>query len=122
MAKLERALIIRKPYLDKILSGRKTWEIRGSRTTKSGPIGLIEKGSGYVVGTCELVEIRGPLSLAEYRRNARKIGVSPTDITELPYRTTFAWVLRRARRFPRPRAYRHRSGAVRWVKVSLRAD
>ena len=39
------ALIIRQPWLGLILSGKKTWEIRGSRTNKRGPIALIESGS-----------------------------------------------------------------------------
>lgn len=40
--KMERALIIRKPWIDRILNNGKTWE-KGSRTTKvRGEIGLIE--------------------------------------------------------------------------------
>ena len=37
-------LLIRSPFIDWILSGSKTWEIRGSRTTKQGRIALIRSG------------------------------------------------------------------------------
>ena len=48
-------LLIRAPWIDKILDGSKTWEIRGSNTYKAGHIGLIESGTGTVVGVAELV-------------------------------------------------------------------
>jgi hypothetical protein len=41
-------LLIREPYIDWILNGPKIWEIRGSRTTKRGRIGLIQSGTGQV--------------------------------------------------------------------------
>jgi hypothetical protein len=54
-------LLIRVPWIDKILDGAKTWEIRGSHTSKEGRIGLIESGSGTVVGVAELVGVVGPV-------------------------------------------------------------
>jgi hypothetical protein len=41
-------LLIRAPWIDKILDGSKSWEIRGSQTSKSGRIALIESGTGTV--------------------------------------------------------------------------
>jgi hypothetical protein len=38
-------LLIRSPYVDWILAGSKTWEIRGSSTAKRGRIALIQSGS-----------------------------------------------------------------------------
>ena len=60
-----RALVIKKPWLDKILAGTKTWEIRGSRTNIRGTIGLIESRSGTVVGLCEVIDCVGPLTAEE---------------------------------------------------------
>jgi len=40
------ALVIRPQWIEKILAGKKTWEIRGSRTAIRGIIGLIPSGSG----------------------------------------------------------------------------
>jgi hypothetical protein len=45
-----RALLIRHPWIDMILDGKKTWEIRGSRTAIRETIGLIPSASGTVVG------------------------------------------------------------------------
>jgi hypothetical protein len=114
---ITRGLLIKSPHIDRILAGRKTWEIRGSRTSITGPIGLIRSGSGQVVGTCEVVGVVGPLTLAELKRNARKAGFAAIEISRLPYPRTFAWVLTRAKPMKTPRRYTHPSGAIRWVKL-----
>jgi hypothetical protein len=41
-----RALVIRPYWIDLILKGKKTWEIRGSKTAIRGTITLIPSGSG----------------------------------------------------------------------------
>ncbi len=111
---ITRGLPIRKEHLDRILAGTKTWEIRGKATAKRGSVALIESGSGEIVGVCEIVDVVGPLSLAELQRNARRAGFRAN---ELGYDTTYAWVLRNARRLPNPIPYRHPPGAVIWVKL-----
>lgn len=68
-------LLIKKNPLDMILAGRKSWEIRGSATRLRGPVALIESGSGTVVGTCELTNVVGPLSLRQLQANASKLGL-----------------------------------------------
>lgn len=113
-AGINRGLLIRKEHLDRILAGTKTWEIRSRATSKLGPVALIQSGSGEVVGVCEIVDVIGPLSLAELQRNARKAGARAD---KLDYRRTYAWVLRRARRLRKPIPYRHPRGAVIWVKL-----
>ena len=47
---MDRALIIKKPWIDLILDGEKTWEMRSRKTKITGWIGLIEQGSGLIVG------------------------------------------------------------------------
>jgi hypothetical protein len=108
-------LVIRSGPLRRILEGGKSWELRGSRTTRRGPIALIESRSGTVVGVCELVDCVGPLSAAELAANADKLGGA---LGALPYRRTFAWVLRGPRRLAEPVRYAHPPGAVIWVKLS----
>lgn len=110
-------LIIRSPFVDWILAGKKTWEIRGCYTHVRGKIALIRGGSGLIVGTCELVSVVGPLTLRELRKNARKLAELKSEITSLSYETTYAWGLKNARKFRRPRRYKHPSGAVIWVKL-----
>ncbi len=115
---IRSALIIRDPYVSMILDGKKTWEIRGRSTKMRGRIGLIKGGSGTVVGTCDLVDVVGPLTLAQYRRNSRKAGCVPSEIHRLDYTQTFAWVMNSPVRLRRPVAYDHPSGAVIWVTLS----
>lgn len=112
-----KGLIIRSPWVEKILDGKKTWEIRGSYTHIRGKIALIRGGSGLVVGTCELVGVVGPLTRKDFQKNARKAGLSKSEARSLPYERTYAWVLKSPAKLRRPRAYRHPSGAVIWVRL-----
>ena len=112
-----RGLIIRRQFLDLILSGKKQWEIRGSRAHYRGQIALIESGSGTVVGHCVLHDVVGPLTLNDLRANAHRIGCKASDITVKYYQKTYAWVLHDAKRLPRPIPYSHPPGAVIWVRL-----
>jgi hypothetical protein len=112
-------LIIKSPYIEMILEGKKTWEIRGNKTTKRGKIALIKSGSKTVVGYCHLVDVVGPLTVAEYCsaeklhrgdcRDARRYG--------LYYNKTYAWVLTDIKKLKKPIPYTHPNGAVIWVKL-----
>lgn len=51
-------LIIKKKWLDLIMSGQKTLEIRGSRTSHAGEeIALLESGSQKIRGFCTIKEV-----------------------------------------------------------------
>lgn len=114
------ALIIMKRPLDLILAGKKTWEIRGSRCHKRGKIALIESGSGTIVGTAELVDCIGPLSVADFNRNLRKSQAGYVRSKgEFYYENTYAWVLKNAKRFKSPIKYRHKPGVIIWHKVRI---
>lgn len=114
-----KGLLIREHWLDKILRGRKPWELRGSRTATRGVIALVQSGTGTVVGTCEIEDVVGPLSLAELRRTTAKHRVPASSIgRDWPYEKTYAWVLRRPCRLSRPVPYRRRRGQVIWVRLS----
>ena len=114
-----KGLLVRREWVEKILSGEKTWELRGSSTKNLGEIALIQSGSGLVVGTCELVDIEGPLSRAELKRSEDRHCVDPRRFAGKPrYKSTHAWVLKKARRLRKPVAYQHPPGAVIWVNLS----
>ena len=113
-----RALLIRQPWIGLILAGKKTWEIRGSRTSIRETIGLIHSGSGTVVGVCELVDCVGPLTAEEFLNNAQKAGMRPDEAKLGWYRKTYAWVLEMPRILQRPVPYAHRHGAVIWVRLA----
>ena len=114
-----KGLLIRQPWIDMVLVGQKTWELRGRKTLTRGEIALIESGSGTVVGLTTLVDVVGPLSKAELLRSVSKHCVKPSDIRgRTRYDKTYAWVLEGSRPLRRPVPYTHPSGAVIWVNLS----
>ncbi len=115
-----RGLIIRSPWIDHILAGHKTWEIRSKATKIRGPIALIRGGSGLIVGKCELVDSLGPFTFAQLR-DRQDTHCVPVDKLR-PFLTKYkdqahAWVLERVVAFNRPIPYSHPSGAVIWVML-----
>ena len=109
-----KGLIIKKPWIDYILEGKKTWEIRGSKTNIREQIELIQSGSGLVVGSCKIVDCK-EITLEEYSNNKDKHKI--TDITTLPYKRTYAWIIADAKRYENPRKYKHPQGAIIWVNL-----
>ena len=107
------ALVVKKRWLEKILAGRKTWEIRGGPTKKRGWIHLAQSGStGKLMGRGKLVDVRR-LSRRSFEQNVSHHCVDSWD--DVPYKTPYAWVLEDAERFERPFPYEHKKGAVIWV-------
>ena len=117
-----RALIIRRPWIDMILDGKKTWEIRGSRTSVRETIALVASGSGTVIGVCDLVDCRGPLSATEYRKNAKKAGMRPSEATLGWYWQTYAWVMAKPKKLKTPVPYEHPPGAIIWVRLDSKVE
>jgi hypothetical protein len=113
-----KALVIKPVPMKKILSGSKCWEVRRGRCQIRGLIGLIESGSGTVVGVAELADCVGPLTRQVRIQNARKIGVTAETAGEPWPRGLYAWVLKKRQRLTIPVPYKHPSGIVRWVPLS----
>lgn len=112
-----RALLIRHPWIDKILDGEKTWEIRGSKTSVRETIALVPSGSGTVVGVCDVIDCVGPLTGESFFQNAKKAGMLPIEANLGWYRKTYAWVLEKPLYLRHPIPYQHPSGAVIWVRL-----
>jgi hypothetical protein len=112
----EVGLLVRTPFVDWIVDGLKTWEIRTKRSGRRGRIGLIRSKSGMVVGEAELVDVEGPLTYKQLRENAAKMNIDPGDAPR-PTDPTFVWVLRNAKRYAQPVPYTHRAGAVIWARL-----
>jgi hypothetical protein len=107
-----RGLIINKFYLDKIFDNGKTWEMRTTKTNIRGNIGLIEAGTGLIVGEadltgCSSVPIINDKSLIKFHH------VENFDLLD---KWRYAWYLENAKRFKQPLPYIHPKGAVIWVK------
>lgn len=111
-----KGLIVKSPWIDYILSGDKTWEIRGLRTKIRGEIGLIKSGSGRIYGKANLIDCF-EISLPIYQSSIKMHMIPKEFLNVLPYKKTFAWVLEKAERFDEPIPYIHPMGAVIWVNI-----
>ncbi|MDP5293553.1 ASCH domain-containing protein [Oceanimonas sp. CHS3-5] len=119
---ITRGLIIAQPWIGYILRGEKSWEMRSRNSQLRGPIALIEKGTGTVVGIARLTEVKGPFTpeqLAEHEHLHRV----PGSIYQSPdYKWHYAWVLQDVHPLPSPVPYQHKSGAVIWVELDANAQ
>ena len=113
-----KGLVIKSPYIDRILAGTKTWEMRSIATSVRGPIALIKQGSGQVVGVANLVGVKGPLTKQDKLRSIDKhqISVDRLETGETDKWDT-AWVLENAQLLKTPIHYQHPNGAVIWVNL-----
>ena len=112
---IHKALIIDKPWIDYILELIKTWEMRSRSTKMRGYIGLIEKGSGHIVGIANLTDSLEEMTPDELQANFDKHQVPYGDRPEL-LKWNKPWVLSDVQRIE-PVKYQHKQGAVIWVNV-----
>ena len=90
-------LCVKPPYARQIVTGEKIEEYRSRPTRIRGRVGIIEAGTGTIIGDVELY-----------------------DCTERDDGWEYVWHLREARRYAVPVEYHHPAGAVVWVKVPCR--
>jgi len=111
----KKALVVKKKWLDLILAGKKTWEIRGSSTSKRGWVHFAEsQAGGKLRGRARLVNCF-PVPTESFQRHYKKHCVP--SLTMVPYVKIYAWVLEDAEEFEKPFEYEHKQGAVIWVDV-----
>jgi hypothetical protein len=109
-----KALIIKSPWIDLILQGKKKWEIRGSNTKTRGRIALIKSGTGTILGTVDLVDSK-KITMSEYLQNKHNHCIEET--IEIPYINIHAWIFQNPVIFENPIPYKHPQGAVIWVNL-----
>jgi hypothetical protein len=110
---MNRALIVKKFWLDKIFDEGKTWEMRTTRTKISGKIRLIESGSGMIVGECEIIGC----SYIPIKANSKYFDKHKVEDVELLKKWKYPWIITNAKRYEKPIPYTHPKGAVIWVKL-----
>jgi hypothetical protein len=110
-----KALIVNKEWLNKIFDEGKIWEMRTTKTKITGRIGLIEKGTGLVVGEVELVGC----SLLPIPKDKRFIKYHKINNLDLLDKWKWAWILNDAKRYEIPKKYTHPIGAVIWVNLKI---
>ena len=109
------ALVVKKRWLDLIVAGDKDWEIRGSSTARRGWIHFAEsQAGGKLIGRARLVDCLS-VPRSSFMKHVSRHCV--TSLSEVPYKSIFAWVLKNAERFKSPFVYKHKQGAVIWIKV-----
>jgi hypothetical protein len=112
----KKGLIVREPFATLIVEGKKTWEIRKSRTRVRGEV-LILSG-GKAVGSAELVDVLGPFTPEELARHGDKHLVDADFLREYSGgKPLYAWVFRNAKKFKGPRKVRVARGAQVWANV-----
>ena len=116
-----KGLIVREEPMALILKGVKTWELRSRRTHVRGKIALITSGSGTVVGTAEVAECIGPLTVEQWNSNLRKMGLSKEDRikSKREIGDVYAWVIKSAKKLKKPIPYRHKQGIINWHPVDV---
>lgn len=110
---LDRALIVRQPWVDMILSGEKTAEMRSRNTNIRGRVGIIEQGTGLIKGEVEIV---GSIKLQNPTHEEWKMQSCIEDDSLLE-KWNVAWLLDKAERYDHPIKYNHLKGAVTWVRL-----
>ena len=106
----KKALVVKKKWLDLILAGQKTWEIRGSSTSKRGWVHFAEsQAGGKLTGRARLVNCF-PVTRSSFQSNYKKHCVPRWSM--VPYKTVYAWVFEDAEEFEKPFEYKHKLGAV----------
>lgn len=108
-----KGLIIKDPWITKILNGEKTWEIRGSRTKTRGTVALIKSKTGMIYGAVDIVDCI-PLTFYEWHSNKEKHCV---EYSAIDYEKPHAWVLENPKIYPEPIPYKHKPGCVIWVNL-----
>lgn len=112
----EWALFVREPFAERIISGRKTWEIRTRSTRRRGRIAIMSQRG--LIGTVELCDVLGPLSagdlvghVSRHRAPLRLLDAYAAG------RDLYAWVLREPVRLDPPIALHRGRGPVVWFRL-----
>jgi len=116
---MERALIVKQPYADLIMSGQKVLEMRSRHTNVRGRIGIIPKGSGEIIGTVEIVnswDYTGEDGLKGV--GGQTLHCVESKDWHLLDKWCFGWQLSDPKPFEKPVKYNHPRGAVTWVRLA----
>jgi hypothetical protein len=108
------ALTVKKEWLDLILAGKKTWEIRGTSTDRRGLIHFAQSGSGQLRGRAKLVGCR-QLDRDTFMQHKRFHQIR--NVKMVKYKKIWAWILEDAEPHDMPFDYSHKQGAVIFVTV-----
>lgn len=110
---MKKGLIIKKFWLDKIFDEGKVWEMRSTKTKITGKIGLIESGSGLIVGEADLIGC-SERPVPKHKDLVKYHKVEDLDLLD---KWKWAWFLQDVKKYDNPISYKHPQGAVIWVNL-----
>ncbi|WP_456421730.1 ASCH domain-containing protein [Thermococcus sp.] len=117
----KKGLIVREPYASLIVEGKKVWEIRKTRTKIRGEILIISNGKA--LGKAELVDVLGPFTPEELAKHEDKHRASVSFLREYSNgKPLYAWVLRNAEKFERPKEIQMAKGVQIWANVVVKDE
>jgi hypothetical protein len=128
MSEPKSALIVKEKWALKLLNGEKTWEIRGSSTSKRGKIAIAISGTGKLFGEITLVDaklvgyrlpdgrlVKGDVADADFiENNFEHHQIEPEEMQLVNYRKVWAWIMADPVKYIPPRTYTHQQGCVIW--------
>lgn len=113
-----RGLIVRRPFAEWIVEGKKRWEIRKSRTKVRGEV-LILNG-GYALGKARLVDVLGPFTPEELAEHRDKHLADYEFLKEYSSgKPLYAWVFEDPKKFEEPVKVELKRGVQIWANVDL---
>ncbi|MDA3734105.1 ASCH domain-containing protein, partial [Niameybacter massiliensis] len=119
-------LIVKQPWASLIVQGKKTMEVRGSKTKKKREnIAIIESGMNHILGDVYIIEcVELDKETFERTREQHRIKMSYEDVlTNFGYKKLYGWVLGTANEVVQPVICQNRKvGQVIWVKDALPDD
>lgn len=120
MIDVARGLVIREPWIDLIVSGLKTWEMRSQAPAWRGWFGLIRKGSGQISGIARLADVGRALTQSQMIENIDRHHIPEAMIRsgEVEKWTT-PWILADVQVLTQPVRYRHPNGAITLFTLDL---
>lgn len=113
------ALVVKSPWAEMILQGRKCWELRSQKTQKRERICIALSGSKKLLGEVDLVDcIELDDHSIENNFNKHQV-VDPRHILKIQSPAPiYAWVLQSPSLYSSPKEYHHPSGAITWVQLN----
>lgn len=113
-----KGLILLGKSANLILDGKKTVEIRSTKTLKRERIGIIISGTKKVWGTVEIYDcIKLNKELFEdLLRDKHCSNKSYEELLKI-YPKPYAWLLRNSEKFNEPIDYVHKQGCITWVNL-----
>ena len=121
---MDSVLLIRPEWLDKIISGEKTIEIRGTscKSKINKTIGLAYCGPSVnkqeeriIIGTAKISGYKQYNNIEEYNSDIKK-HCFYHEI--LPYKKTFGWIFEDIKKLDYKKTFEYKKGAVIWILLN----